>query len=126
MANITEKVKTFEDACRMLGIQPTTPDFSFLEEKEQKAHEAHFKLVIITKALNEGWKPDWSNGKFDKWFAWFYFDNSSSAGRFSFGLSDHLLSYSLCGSRLCFKSSELARYAGTQFEALFRAYYVID
>ncbi|SKB63505.1 hypothetical protein SAMN05660477_00393 [Soonwooa buanensis] len=131
MANIKEKVKSFEDACSVLGIQPTTPDFSFLEEKEQKAHEAHFKLVIIAKALNEGWTPNWTNGKSDKWFLWFDFntDNekgSSSSGRFSFDGSVLQRSYSDCGSRLCFKSSELADYAAEQFFDLYRDYYVIE
>jgi len=126
MSKITEKVKTFEDACRVLGIEARTPDFSFLEEKEQKAHLAHFKLVIIAKALNENWVPDWSNNKWDKWFPWFYFNSSSASGRFSFNCSDYLRSASDCGSRLCFKSEKLADYAGTQFEDLYREYFVID
>ena len=123
---ITEKVKSFEDACIVLGIEPKVPDFSFLPTAEHKAHIAHFKLVIIAKALNEGWTPDWSNGNWDKWFAWFYFDSSSSAGRFSFVFSVGRRSCSTCGSRLCFKSSELAEYAGQTFEDLFREYYVIE
>ena len=131
MANIQEKVKSFEDACSVLGIQPTTPDFSFLEEKEQKAHLAHFKLVIITKALNEGWTPNWTSGKWDKWFPWFDFntdneESSSSSGRFSFVISDSRHSPSYCGSRLCFKSDDLADYAAEQFFDLYKDYYVID
>lgn len=128
--NIITKVKSYEDACTVLGRETTLPDFSFLPEKEQKAQEAHFKLVIITKALNEGWTPDWKNRQWDKWFPWFDFniDNengSSSSGRFSFGRSGDLCSGSICGSRLCFKSSELATYAGVQFFDLYRDYYVI-
>ncbi|MGV4413848.1 hypothetical protein [Chryseobacterium sp. T1] len=128
MTDIKEKVKSFEDACSILGIQPITPDFSFLEEKEQRAQLAHFKLVIITKALNEGWTPDWDNGKWDKWFPWFWFNDnsSSSSGRFSFGFSGYRYSDSYCGSRLCFKSSELADYAAEQFFDLYRDYYVIE
>ena len=129
MTNIKDKVRSFEDACKVLSIEPRTADFSFLDEKEQKAHLAHFKLVIIAKALNEGWTPDWSNGKFDKWFPWFWFNNewgSSSSGRFSFRRSGFRSSLSYCGSRLCFKSEELADYAGQQFEDLYRDYYVID
>ncbi len=124
MSKITEKVKTFEDACSVLGIEAKTPDFSFLEEQEQKAHLAHFKLIIIAKALNEGWTPDWYNDNWDKWFNWFNM-SSSSSGRFSFDCSDHQLSVSHCGSRLCFKSEELADYAGNQFEDLYRDYFVI-
>lgn len=127
MAKITEKVKSYEDACAVLGRETTLPDFSFLPEKEQKAQEAHFKLCVINEALNEGHIHDWSNGKWDKWFPWFDFnDGSASSGRFSFYHSAYQRSTSDCGSRLCFKSEELAYYAGKQFEDLYRAYYVIE
>ena len=127
--SIISKVKNFEDACQVLGIEPKIPDFSFLDKIEEKAQIAHFKLIIIIKALNEGWKPDWSNGKWDKWFPWFWFDNdngSSSSGRFSFDVSVHLCTASACGSRLCLKSEELADYVGQEFIELYKDYYVIE
>ncbi len=128
MKKITDKVKSFEDACSVLGIEPKVPDFSFLPEPEAKAHLAHFKLIIIAKALNEGWVPDWSNGKWDKWFVWFRFNNdsgSSSASRFSFFGSDRRASGSVCGSRLCFKSRELAEYAAKQFIDIYQKTFII-
>ena len=84
------------------------------------------ELIVIAKALNEGWTPDWQNDNQYKYFPWFDMDNSSSAGRFSFLASDSLYSYSLVGSRLCFKSEELADYAGTQFLELYRELFVIE
>ncbi len=129
MANITDKVKTFEDACSVLGINPEDFKITYPEKVNHhaKALAAHTKLIIIAEALNEGWVPDWSNREWDKWFPWFDFnDSSSSSGRFSFYDSDDRYSYSNCGSRLCFKSEELADYAGKQFEDLYREYYVID
>ena len=127
MSKITEKVKTFEDACEVLNIVPSIPDFSAMPEDMQKPLLAHFKLVIIAEALNEGWKPDWTNDRWDKWYPWFDMNaGSSSSGRFSFDYSGNRLSFSICGSRLCFKSEELADYAGTQFEDLYREYFVID
>lgn len=59
--NITDKVKSFEDACQLLGIKTTLPEVSMLPVNHQKAIIAHYKLVIIAEAINEGWKPNWDN-----------------------------------------------------------------
>jgi len=125
MSTIKERVKSFEDACKVLNRE-TTPDFSMIPEKDRKPLIAHYKLIVICEALNEGWTPDWHNEKWDKFYPWFYMEGSSSSGRFSVGRSDVRLSGSACGSRLCFKSEDLADYAGTQFEELYKEYFVID
>ena len=50
---------------------------------------------------------------------------SSSAGRFSFNDSDNQYSRSAVGSRLCFKSKDLATYAGTQFLDIYKDFFTI-
>ena len=124
--NIKDKVKSFEDACKVLDITPSVPVVTGIPEKYQKPLIANYQLMVIAEALNEGWTPDWSNGEWDKWHPWFDMDDSSSAGRFSFHVSDYRLSLSTVGSRLCFKSEELADYAGTQFLELYRELFVIE
>ena len=124
--NIKDKVKSFEDACKVLDITPSVPVVTGIPEKYQKPLIANYQLMVIAEALNEGWTPDWSNGEWDKWYPWFNLDNSSSAGRFSFDSAGHQLSRSAVGSRLCFKSEELADYAGTQFLELYRELFVIE
>ena len=124
--NIIEKVKSFEDACKVLDIAPSVPEVKGIPEKYQKPLIANYQLMVIAEALNEGWTPDWSNGEWDKWYPWFDMEDSSSAGRFSFGDSAYLLSGSGVGSRICFKSEELADYAGTQFLELYRELFVIE
>lgn len=124
--NIIEKVKSFEDACKLLDITPSVPVVTGIPEKYQKPLIANYQLMVIAEALNEGWTPDWSNGEWDKWHPWFDMDNSSSAGRFSFYAAAGQSSYSNVGSRLCFKSEELADYAGTQFLELYRELFVIE
>ncbi|MBP7174045.1 MAG: hypothetical protein KBA33_08285 [Cloacibacterium sp.] len=122
--DIKERVKTFADV-----LMETGNDESIFNEDCEglpKDEIAYRKLKLITKALNEDWTPDWSNGKWDKWFPWFDFDDSSSAGRFSFVGAGGQSSDSGVGSRLCFKSQELATYAGTQFEGLYRDCFVIE
>lgn len=124
--DIKDKVKSFEDACKVLDITPSVPVVTGIPEKYQKPLIANYQLMVIAEALNEGWTPDWSNGEWDKWYPWFNMDNSSSAGRFSFRVSDLRRSCSSVGSRLCFKSEELADYAGTQFLELYRELFVIE
>ena len=124
--DIKDKVKSFEDACKVLDITPSVPVVTGIPEKYQKPLIANYQLMVIAEALNEGWTPDWSNGEWDKWYPWFNMDNSSSAGRFSFYVADFRLSLSSFGSRLCFKSEELAEYAGTQFLELYRELFVIE
>ena len=123
---IKDKVKSFEDACKVLDITPSVPVVTGIPEKYQKPLIANYQLMVIAEALNEGWTPDWSNGEFDKWYPWFDMNDSSSAGRFSFHGSDAQGSLSSVGSRLCFKSEELADYAGTQFLELYRELFVIE
>ena len=80
--DIKDKVKSFEDACKVLDITPSVPVVTGIPEKYQKPLIANYQLMVIAEALNEGWTPDWSNGEWDKWYPWFNMDNSSSAGRF--------------------------------------------
>ena len=124
--DIKDKVKSFEDACKVLDITPSVPVVTGIPEKYQKPLIANYQLMVIAEALNEGWTPDWSNGEWDKWYPWFNMDNSSSAVRFSFSAADLQRSVSGVGSRLYFKSEELADYAGTQFLELYRELFVIE
>ena len=122
--DIKERIKTFDDVIRELGDDPEEfkNAISIMEEPDEIAY---VKLKLIAKALNEGWTPDWSNGEWDKWYPWFKMDDSSSAGRFSFGDSDLQHSHSSVGSRLCFKSKDLATYAGTQFLDIYKDFFTV-
>ena len=98
--NITDKVKSFEDACQLLGIEPNVPEVSMLPENHQKAIVAHYKLVIIAEAVNEGWKPNWDNWDERKYYPWFDLEGSSSGAGFSYDDCDVWYSHSNVGSRL--------------------------
>lgn len=124
------EIKTFEDACTKLGLDAAKvlPDFSMFPEHHQKAMTAHAKLVIIAEALNDGWQPNW--GDWDEWkyYVWNKFkegsDKSSGVG-FSYFVWAYSSSVTSVGSRLCYQSSEIAAYAGQQFEELYKEYFVI-
>ena len=122
--DIKERIKTFDDVIRELGDDPEEfkNAISIMEEPDEIAY---VKLKLIAKALNEGWTPDWSNGEWDKWYPWFNMNDSSSAGRFSFHGAAYQYSHSRVGSRLCFKSEELATYAGTQFLDIYKDFFTV-
>ena len=45
--NITDRVKSFEDACQVLGISTNVPEVKGLPRKHQKAIIANYKLIVI-------------------------------------------------------------------------------
>ena len=119
---ISDLVRTFEDACEALGIDPGGITIE-APSRDLKSIIAYQKLIIITRALNEGWTPNWSNSSEYKYYPWF--DMSSGSG-LSYGGYDYLYSTSNVGSRLCFKSRELAEYAGKQFIDIYTDFFIIN
>lgn len=125
-------VKTFEDACKVERLDPkkVIPDFKAYPTKDRKAMIAHAKLAIIARAVNKlanngkQWKPDWDNGKWDKYYPWFDMRGGSSG--FRFYDCDDWRSASNVGSRLCYLSYEAAEYAGKQFIKLYKDYFMCD
>ena len=109
---ITDKVKTYEDALKVLGRE----DFS--RENLYNREIARRKLEIITEALNEGWKPDWENASQLKWYP--HFCGGAAGLGVSFSSSSPALAYSRIGVRLCCKSEEIADYVGQKFLDLYK------
>jgi hypothetical protein len=125
---ITEKIKTFKDACIITGHS-----FFFLSVfywiisfliKDGKAIIAFSKLSIITDALNEGWKKDWANTSEYIYYPWWYVETYGSSAGLASAYSSNAASFAnaYIGSRLGFKNSKLAQYAGTQFKDLYETF----
>ena len=113
---ITDRVKTFEDACAVAGEDPLNENFSTGSDDEI----AYKKLKVVVKALNEGATLDYGNKNQQKWSPWFEY--AGSGFRFldtDCGCTD---TRAAGGSRLCFKTEDLARYAGTQFIDLYNQF----
>ena len=145
---ITERIKTFEDACKELGRRAEEGDQlagNILCDYESNADNisvpetvAYMKLCIIVAALNEGWTPQFTTDE-RRYFPWFYLYTKeelakmdlekrtrvvlrSSFYAFANGgvacanaFYDSSLAYTNIGSRLAFKSRDLAVYAGKTF-----------
>ncbi len=117
---ITDQVKTFEDACNVLGIDSKKAlPYTKATTTDQKGLNAAAKLFIIARALNQGWKPNWNDGGEYKWYPWF---KMKSGFCFSLAGTAYVDTHSAVGSRLCFKTGELANYAGKQFESIYNDY----
>jgi len=112
---ITDRIKTFEDACAEIGPFPS----SIFNEFDTSDETAYKKLKIVIKALNEGWVPDWNDTNQKKWYPWF---SLTSGFGFSGSLYFCTITCAGVGSRLCFKNEELATYAGTQFIDLYEQF----
>ena len=114
ITDIRDRVKSYEDACELLGLTPLTLEqFSFLPEKDREYHYHDHRMVIITRALNEGWEPDPSNPDEPKYYVWHQWVSSGSG--FAYYICSYVHSLSYVGARHEIKSKELAVYFAKQF-----------
>lgn len=140
---VTERIKTFEDACHAIGIDADTEKERY--ESMMTDEVAYQKLRIIVAALNEGWKPLFAEGEW-RWTPWFClldeedmentedYPNRIETGAYSttyagfaFTDSDRAPSHTSAniGSRLCFKSETLSDYCAKQFISLWADFTLI-
>lgn len=140
--DIKDKVKTFEDAVAILGNdnQAVIDYYAIADKTCTEDILAFAKLRVIAEALNEGWKPKF-DGDECRYYPWFYIytkkeyeelDEDEKKECRVVGRSGHSAyavggvvyagaSYASSGSstgsgsRLAFKTRELAEYCGKQF-----------
>ena len=116
-------IKSFEDACAKENIDPTVlPDVSMIPEEFRKPIINAYKLLIIFKAINNGWRPDWSKSSQWKYYPWYRV--LSSGFGFSYSHYDYGLTATFVGSRLCTDTSEKAEYIAEQFQEEYKEYFL--
>lgn len=149
---VTERVKTFDDACKELGI-----DAEEIQQQWQDAgitmldEVAYQKLRIITAALNEGWEPEFKEDEYryypycilytkaeieqkdDEWKDEYnlqlwrgggYSGHGASCGlAFAYSYVAWSSAIANVSARLAHKTEELAIYSGKQFTELWANYY---
>lgn len=143
---VTERIKTFHDAyCELGNEHPFVKSYEKYVNTaggEEQDVIAYLKLRIIVAALNEGWEPKFTLGEY-RWFPWYWLKtkeeiealseeekqhavcrSNGSANAFG-GLVCSHASYASSnsstniGTRLAFKSEELADYAEGQFREIY-------
>lgn len=120
--SILERIKNFDDVLTELEISKT--DFEFASKGLTKDEIAYREVKLIAEALNEGWQPDWTNSSEAKYYPWFTMGSPSGVG-FSYDGCGHWRSHSGVGSRLCYRSKELAEYAGKQFLSIYKELFTL-
>lgn len=117
---ITERIKTVEDAIKELGEK----DEEVIQLRKLQSIYGLLEAilnnqiaVVIVKALNEGWTPDWNDSSEYKYFPWFYLGDN-----FRYYDCDGWCARSNSFSRLCLKTSTLAEYAGKQFTEVYKKF----
>ena len=147
---VTERIKTFEDACNELGDEhPLVKEYwgvinINLDIKQDLI--SYLKLRIICAALNEGWEPQFTNDEY-RYYPWFCLytqeeidkmdedkkktlwlfggtsDNGSYCGLASANSHNSWsYSHSNFSALLAVKSEELADYFGQQFVDIWSDY----
>lgn len=136
--DVRKRIKTFEDACREIGIDAEAWNRDKISLGLEPDVLAFLKLRIIVKALNEGWEPQFTEDEC-RYYPWFILYtreeynkldeeeksrvvyrsnyNANAFGGVSCAVAnnDSLLTNAVIGVRLAFKTSELAAYCGRQF-----------
>lgn len=144
---IFERVKTLSDALKELG-----PNHILVKEYKALCKAdvtedtiVYSRLCVITAAMNEGWTPRFVKGE-KQCFPYFYLYTNEEIRRmseeeksrvvyrsyssadayggvsFAYARDDSAYVIAFIGSRLAFKTEELAEYAGKQFTKLYAEY----
>lgn len=122
--DITKKIKSYEDACKVLGLNPENqPCVDSVSEKDRNSIIAYHKLIVVVRALNEGWEADFTNFDQYKYWVWLWVDAAGFV--YAHASVSPSSTYATIGSRLCFKNRELAEYAISQFKSLYEEYLLI-
>ncbi|WP_373190605.1 hypothetical protein [Bacteroides ovatus] len=147
--DIMERVKTFKDACRELGLDSEDLEQKWGDNNLMPDEIAYQKLRIICAALNEGWEPQFTEDEW-RYYPWFWLytqeeindmDEDEKTNRRLMSTGDYQTGYAglasanstnapsatnaRIGSRLCLKSDTLAVYCGKQFINIWADYILI-
>lgn len=139
---VIERIKTWDDVVRELCYDPVERLLDHNERGDGFNFEpdeiAYIKLKAIAQVLNEGWTPQFTINEY-RWFPWFVLytkeeiDTMNEEQRsrvvlrsyvsavayggvaYACAFDDSSYASASGGSRLAFKTKELAAYAGKQF-----------
>jgi len=121
---ITDRIKTMADVYKTSGI--TKKQFNKTCIGLEPDEITYRQLKMIAKVLNEGWEPNWNDNNENKYYPYFNYksENGGCASGFGFSYTGYAYwnAHTDVGSRLCFKTEELAEYVGKQFVEIYNTY----
>ncbi|MCC6448013.1 MAG: hypothetical protein IT215_04945 [Chitinophagaceae bacterium] len=112
-------LRSFRDVVEMALDKGYIQEWIPQRSTEVDDEYAYRQLKLIVHVVNAGWRPNFENTNEFEYYPWF----SVSSG-FAFGTATYHYDYAYMstGSRLCFKSRELAEFAGKTFTDIYKAY----
>ena len=132
--DVRKRIKTFEDACREIGIDAEAWNRDKISLGLEPDVLAFLKLRIIVKALNEGWEPQFTEDEC-RYYPWFIlytreeynkldeeeksrvvcrsYNSASALGgvSYAYAFSDSSYTNAVIGVRLAFRG--IIRWAGS-------------
>ena len=117
---ITDRISCFADILDLAGT--TKQEFDRKHSHLSPCKYALEQIELFVEVLNQGWKPDWGNESEAKYYPYLRWNKSKSGFGFAGAHYGCDCTYSDVGSRLVFKSRELAEFAGKLFEAIYNEY----
>ena len=119
-SEITDRVKTVEDACKELGEHDsevrTLRQLESITSLSKRVVDSQ-KLIVVIKALNEGWYPNWDKDDY-KYYPYF-----TMHGCQVFDCVRAWIGSTFVPAPSLLKSDKLVRYIVSQFLDLYRSVY---
>ena len=115
--DVKDRIKTLSDVYIDNGTtkEEFEEKYGFLPDHVK----AYLQMEMIASSFNEGWKPDWTDRNQRKYTQYFHMGSSG----FRCLVCVAWTTASNVGSRLCFKSRELAKHTGNLFLEVYKRFH---
>ncbi|MEO9258569.1 MAG: hypothetical protein ABI207_09305 [Crocinitomicaceae bacterium] len=118
------EIKTVEQALEKLNLpSDTKPVITGVDAEFTNILEKVFQALVISKAMREGWEPDYENlneNKFESWFDLNTDEFNPSGFRFIVSVCTDAATGSVIGPLLCQETREASDHFGELMVPIFR------
>jgi hypothetical protein len=120
---MNKELTPYQSACKVLGIKPI-PELKYRTNLDDVSVDAYKRLIICIRAKNtidgKPWVPVYDGNETHYWP---YFRKNTSGFGFSHAAYGHWLTRTDVGSRLEYRSRQLAEEGAREFESLYNDYF---
>jgi hypothetical protein len=114
-----EDIKTYEDAVYEMPVD----NENIIHDTDNMDVVAYKKLKHVLKVINDGWIPDWSDNRQQKYYP--YYTVLPSGSGFSDANCSFASTFTSVGSHLCTDSSDKAMHMANNFKELYEQFLLI-